>query len=569
LRENAARKGDMCARVVRGESFVNDPANSSDRWLLGALLISYCCILLGNLDTPPYDDAYFFKRFASNALRYGELSWNLTDGPVYGLTSQLLEIVAVVLTLIAPEHFVVANKVFLTGCLLAAAWFLYGLAVRASGRRDLATGVTLLAMGCPLTAWTAHTGMETALSLLAVVLSLGVILEPTSSRRSAPIAAVATVFVYLSRPDAAIIPAATFVVVNLRERRTLVVYGATLALLMGGLLAVFRAYYGTALPLPFYAKTLGVAPHDALMQALSSRDKLLHLCTFGAFFGPLVFLCRLYGDQRALALVVAGVALVLYHALATTEIMGYRGRFYVPASVPLALAAARGAPRALATKSRRRFLWFGLWAAGVMVLYASGLISSSKSSALEEVRWPAYTAQLLLAGWLVFSRELVAAERPSSAIALVLFVAGVFTSFLPRNIALLRDREFLKRSSAMVTTTRGIFDIERCLPPTLTVFHSEIGVPGLVLPNARVVDLVGLMSREIAIERPLFETLCSRERPEAIFLPHRNYMKLNAEASACLANYTRMVRHSSSPLYVRKDLAPGFSRCSRDVARWQ
>src|SRR5688572_32568291 len=46
---------------------------------------------------------------------------------------------------------------------------------------------------------------------------------------------------------------------------------------------------------------------------------------------PLIFMSRPRRDVRALALLVASVSFVLYHGLMTTEIMGYRARFYAPA----------------------------------------------------------------------------------------------------------------------------------------------------------------------------------------------------------------------------------------------
>ncbi|HVR18457.1 MAG TPA: hypothetical protein VMS65_02130, partial [Polyangiaceae bacterium] len=108
-------------------------------------------------------------------------------------------------------------------------------------------------------------------------------------------------------------------------------------------------------------------------------------------------------------------------------------------------------------------------------------------------------------------------------------------------------------------------------PNVSTLYHSEIGVPGLVLPHARIVDLAGLMSRSIALDRPRFDAYCSRDRPEVVFLPHRNYAEQNREiaASACLRGYTRVIGRSSSPLYVRNDLAAAFDGCARDVARFR
>ena len=79
------------------------------------------------------------------------------------------------------------------------------------------------------------------------------------------------------------------------------------------------------------------------------------------------------------------------------------------------------------------------------------------------------------------------------------------------------------------------------------------------------------MSNRIALEHPRFDDECRVEAPEIIFLPHKNYVALNREIAqgACIRNYTLAVRRSSSPLYVRNDLAPSFLACARDSTRFR
>lgn len=539
--------------------------------LVSLFAFGFAYVLVRGLDAVPFDDSYFFKRFALNLLRHGTFAWNVADGPVNGLTSQFLGAIAVGVTLLAPSHYVVATKVLLALCLAATAWSFASLAGRIARRADVTVGVALLALGNPLVMQTVHTGMETALALLALTASLRVILENDARASYALEAALVTALVYLCRPDAALIPALTFLVMNLEERRRLAVYLLGLAAVLGVVLGAFKLYYGTAFPLPFYAKTYGLGLYDAALRKLDLREKLLHVATFAAFVAPLAAFCRPRENARTRGLFMASAIFVVYHFFATTEIMGYRARFYVPAFIPIALAAAFGAQGALATPRSWRTLGLSLWATAVIVAYATGVVSTGRSPALDRVGWAAYLAHGAIAGWLWFSGELAEAKRPALLGAFSLFVLGVVAAQRPRWGPILSDRRFLEKSSAAVTTTRGIFDVERCLPSTKTLYHSEIGVPALVLPDARVVDLVGLMSRDIALEQPKFDTYCRRERPEVIFLPHKNYATLNQEiqASACLGDYTRMVRQSSSPLFVRNDLAPAFRDCARDVVQWQ
>ncbi len=541
------------------------------RLLVSVLAFAFAYVLVRSLDAVPYDDGYFFKRFALNALRHRSFAWNVADGPVNGLTSQLLGAFAVGVTLLAPSHYVVATKLLLALCLGATAWLFVPLAGRIARRADVAAGVTLLALGNPLVMQTIHTGMETALALLALTASLRVVLERDARARYALEAALATALVYLCRPDAALIPAVTFLFMNLEERRRLAVYVLALGVSLGVVLGAFKLFYGTAFPLSFYAKTYGLGLYDEALRKLDLEEKLLHVATFAAFVAPLALLSRPRENARTRGLFMASAVFVLYHFFATTEIMGYRSRFYVPAFIPIALAAAFGAQGALTTPRSWRALGLSLWAMAIVAAYVAGVVSTTRSLPLERVGWMAYLAHFSIAGWLWFSDEVAEAGRPALFGAYLLFALGLIGAQLPRWGPILADRRFLEKSSRVVTTTRGIFDVERCLPNTKTLYHSEIGVPALVLPDARVVDLVGLMSKDIALERPSFDTYCRRERPEVIFLPHKNYAALNEEigASACLRDYTRMVRQSSSPLHVRNDLAPAFRRCARDVAEWQ
>jgi hypothetical protein len=336
---------------------------------------------------------------------------------------------------------------------------------------------------------------------------------------------------------------------------------------------VFRLYYGSALPLPFYAKTAGLSSYDSELRAAGLHGKMQHLLTFCAFSAPLAWVALRARDTRVSALLVASAAFALYQALVTDEIMGYRARFYAPALVPLALAAilAWGSSAARSGVRAARSAWL-VWAACIGVGYLTGFVESGSASALERVPATAYLAQLFL-GVLLYGR--VSESPPLSAQAVSFASSGallVSTFFLrpPHAIrAELDDRAFLRRASAEVTTTRGLFEVRRCLPNAQTLYHSEIGIPGLVLPDWRIVDLVGLMSKSLARGRPPFDDYCLRDRPAALFLPHKAYRALNAEirASACLRGYTLAVRDSSSPLYIRNDLSAAFNQCRRDPWR--
>ncbi|HEU4535378.1 MAG TPA: hypothetical protein VFS00_14720, partial [Polyangiaceae bacterium] len=99
------------------------------------------------------------------------------------------------------------------------------------------------------------------------------------------------------------------------------------------------------------------------------------------------------------------------------------------------------------------------------------------------------------------------------------------------------------------------------------IYHSEIGLPGMIFPDADIIDFAGLMHADVARGGFDVEGRCAKDRPEAIFLPHPGYVALRrrVEASECLRGYQRVVRKASCPLYVRSDLADAFRRCAREA----
>ena len=293
---------------------------------LGAIVLGLlACTLVFNPFATPYDDSFFFKRVALHALHGAGFSWNVGEGPVYGLTSQLFALCATILTWLFPHYFVLASKVFSAACLV---WFA-DLLGRWAARAGLSAydAALLLGFTCmtPLTLLAVQTGMETTLCLALVALTLSITLNGATSASHGPICAVLTALVYTCRPDAALIPALAFL---FTERKTLVAlrYVVVLGALLGLLLLAFRLYYGSALPLPFYAKSPGFSAFDGELRAAGLHDKFEHLCTFALFGAPLAYIGGHGRERRGWALLGTSAIFVLYQALVTNEIMGYLAR---------------------------------------------------------------------------------------------------------------------------------------------------------------------------------------------------------------------------------------------------
>ena len=550
----------------------SQPRDGSRAWLVSAGLFAGLVVYLTlrELGSTAYDDSYFFQRFAIHFLDHGSFAWNVEDGPVYGSTSQLFQLVATLVTAVTRSHFVVAIRVINAVALCV----LGGVLVRWCGRATQTPwhghALALLGLGTPMVLTTVITGMETAIALALLAAVLTRMVPPQGDARSSMspiVAAGLTVLVYLCRPDAAVIPFVVFVAMTGSRPAYLAWLGGMLGLV---LLAAW-GYYGTPLPLPFYMKTLALQTYGEHFVGLGWHEKQLHFGLTLALAAPLLWVvARSSSIRRAstIALALGILALWGYHLSATNEIMGYRGRFYVPGVVALTMAAARAWDGLSAWRSTVVFV--AVWATAVAVAYHSGAIPNHEGFFISTVAWPAYAGTVIAGAAMALLPE----RGPAWTRLAVVFLAaasGTIGWKPPRSVHAPDDRLVMRRHSREVTTVRGIFDVARCLPSDEPVYHSEMGVTGVVLIDRRVVDLAGIVSKGPGIEGKSFETLCRADHPSAIFLPHRNYQAINAEIrrSPCFAEYVRVVDRSSSPLYVRSDHHEAFMNCAADVHRWR
>ncbi|CAN5924832.1 hypothetical protein BH11MYX4_BH11MYX4_33610 [soil metagenome] len=517
-----------------------------------------------------WDDAMFFRRVAYNVLHHGFAGWNQSDGAVFVNTSQLYQTVTVGLLAIAPRHFNVATVVWAAACTCLTFALM-------PGRSLSERAVTFVGLSAPPVFMAIATGMDTATVLLVVAAFLRVALRRPSPRAPAQPALLAamSLLVYLARPDALLL--AVGVAVGLlsargddRARRLAtfcVATGAGLALLSLG----FRAYYGTALPLATYVKLNPVSIYDAEYIALGLPGKLANLRLVGLLLAALAPFIAMRMDRANVVLATAGLAFIAFHAATTNEIMGYHARFYAPALPLFVCAAARGSVRL--TARRRRF---GVVTAASSVAMV-GYVAYARGS-IENATLGSYLDRAPLGFYLVFflGLPIVALISPfgraarmrmvGAATVLLIVVASVVTSREPFRVV--EDDVIYASSAARDGDLVGIDAIRRCFEEPLKVTHSELGVPGVLFPESKVIDFAGLANPSIVDRSFDFERLCTSERPDFVFRPHRTHRKLNEELSAsrCLAEtYTlaRLPRPSACPLYVRNDHAERFDACMR------
>ncbi len=519
--------------------------------------------MLAHMSVEPYDDGHFFKRVARHALDRGALAWNVDEGPVYGSTSQLFQWLALPVTAVAGEYYMCTTRVLAAFCLVSA----FAALVRLSTRLDGGVAAVVV-FSAPAVLYPVLSGMETTLVFALLATWLLAVYGEDAERWPWAFAPGLVVLVYLARPDALLL-----VVPPLLVERSARKQGwpwrelALIAGVLAALLAALRLYYGTALPLPFYAKHASFSPYDPHFLALSRQARSIRFGLFLAFATPALLLALARRDRTNSVLLGSVAVFCAYHFWFTIDVMGMHGRFYAPAMPPLAFASARGLSE-LAQRGARR-LGFAIAATFLAlfgVLLAIGWLPKQSGYRLERADLALYL--LLVPALAVACIVATSRMRQPAAAALVLAAAGcaAATRLRADSFHLYSDDEYLALQTSRSSVYRGLDTLRACFGDAIHVYHSEVGLPGLRFVPGKVTDLAGLLSPEWLFQPHGFDAKCQRDRPEAIFLPHKNYRDLNREIAqgTCLTGYARAVETSSSPLYVRADLYPHFLACARE-----
>lgn len=507
--------------------------------------------ILGRWWLEPYDDAYFFKRFALNALEHGVYAWNVDEGPVHGNTSQLFQLLITPIVAMAPQHTIIWVRIFLGASLVTSILLL---------RRQLSLlsqAPLVLLMLSPIALTTVWTGMETAV----VFVFEAALIVALAQERSRVTLVVLVALLYLARPDT--LPVALTAVFIMRFHHgwsSLFRDGIAIGAVVGILLLGLWAYYGTPFPIAFYLKNGGSPIYDEHFVALSVSSKRDNLCLLALVLFPCISILLHVRDVRIWRWVAPAAVLIAYHGFMTIEVMGMHSRYYALALPFLAYATALAYPDYLERSSKlNAFLLLLVQTVALVVFYRMRWIPYHQGWPIGQTASSFYVAMIVASAWVLFGRRLN--ETTTTGVLLAMGL-GMWTAYpLPR-LRWPTDRAFLQRHQKHVTSYRGLSRVEHCLGTNIDVFHSEIGVVGLTFPHTNVTDLGGLMSPAFAAGTTDFNALCTEKQPEIIFLPHRNYRSLNQQirASSCLKGYTQVTEKTSSPLYIRNDRLEAY-RC--------
>src|SRR3954447_10866660 len=89
-------------------------ASTRDRRAARALVVEFtvvcAAIIVSYWPDGLWEDGYFFLRYARNTWTHGVMAWNIADGPVHGMTSQLYQLFTIILYRVATGYFVTMTK---------------------------------------------------------------------------------------------------------------------------------------------------------------------------------------------------------------------------------------------------------------------------------------------------------------------------------------------------------------------------------------------------------------------------------------------------------------------------
>ncbi|MFP4055641.1 MAG: hypothetical protein ACLF0G_02095 [Candidatus Brocadiia bacterium] len=455
------------------------------------------------------DDAFMFARYARNLLTHGAVAWNPGGEPTYGLTSLLFLLVVLPIRAACPGSPALVVSAASNLCGLAFVGLFIALLLRQAlepvGRR-VVVAFFVFSLAVPALHVSAHfaSGMDTtfALAWLTAYLLLVKEHERRDTTRSAAAVGVWGGLTYVARPDLMLftlaVPAwwVVFGSAGRSRRRAGGILCLTVAVL-GLELAAAAWYFGSALPLPFYAK--GVHHYAASMRGRYSAVPTEKLLRFFISYQPLVlailaallvrfraFVRRLTAADAALA--VAAATFVAYYATMVLQVMPFNQRFYYPvlpvlawlgSQAVLALAGRPGGP------TRR-------WAGGhAAALAALGLV--------------------VVAGFLVPSglwlRERWAAGQADAHVGRFGLQHGY---------------------RAQWDTYWYRLDAFSALPDDLVIATTEIGLPGAMNPRKTIVDLACLNETDFALHGFSADGLFAKYQPDLFYL-HPDYAEMNRE----------------------------------------
>ena len=303
-----------------------------------------------------WDDSYMCVRYIDNLLRTSKLAWNPSIGPSYGQTSLLNLLLVLPIRLLNPSN---ATRTVILCSLISGVAFLalagcnvFFQSGASKKQRSIVLLIIFILVGQGSGMLAAHFvgGMDTMFvaAYAALLIIVAKKFESTPTRWFAIVVGLLTAVAYLARPDLmiyslALIAAAIFAK---QSRRDGSIALTTMLISLAVILFGCKIYFGSPIPLPFYAKAMHLYGPGvyALHKAFPGQELLNFAGDFRLLL--LVVLIGLVFCYRSFTLtdwaVLAATALfILYYRFFVLQIMPYDSRFYFPTLAAIVYLAAR------------------------------------------------------------------------------------------------------------------------------------------------------------------------------------------------------------------------------------
>jgi hypothetical protein len=458
-----------------------------------------------------WDDAYMFARYADNFLAHGTIAFNPGGEPTYGLTSLAFLLVVVPMRLLlsesSPLAMILSSAV--SGLLMIVALVMMLRRLLADQSREVKYFVWVLVLFS--LAWGGDgiaehfvSGMDTTFVMFYLISYILVCRWYRQSRttQAAAVTAFMGGFAYAVRPDllifTVILPAAGLFFADsnrARKQAGWILSGTVVLVLIQ--MAVFALYFDSSLPLPFYAKSLGLygskvyeqyrdIPWMALRQYIGSFPLLFAVVVLTPALMPCSYWRQsTWMDKGSLA---ATLVFITYYLFFVLQIMYYAQRFYYPTLPALIFLATRS----VILLDHRVSL--------------SGIIH--RFGRRTSVQWAAVIA--LVACYVLFGMK----------------IANDSHGFDPDWDELADS--FDVRQNYRQRWSKYWFCLDRFseLDGDLSIATSEVGYPLAMNPERVIIDLSGLNETATAREGFSARRLFLQYQPDLIYMPHPSYEEM-------------------------------------------
>jgi hypothetical protein len=279
------------------------------------------------------------------------------------------------------------------------------------------------------------------------------------------------------------------------ERANALLIGASTAVVLIGQLVFNQSYFGSAVPLPFYAKVGDLYEGTAFYSRIDRFVKgwLADFITEYRYAIGLILVYVLFFPRRWLKntspaekmILVASVFLLGYYVFFVHQVQGGSGRFYYHTLPAILFLACRAL--------------VGLWAALPLALQ-------------QEIAQPSKKWLVLL-----FTVLLILISPLNSAFALT----GKIRSFLSREPLLPSyDLSAIDLPVDYDYTWFALPEFSK-LPSDLVIASQDMGLVGVMNLDKRVIDIAGLTEPAFSLQKFSADTLFSEPyRPDLLYMPY-------------------------------------------------